>query len=69
MDVTDKALFQVGAEEGFYLVVGDHAGLVVVEIYVGGAGDDEQLLVAYGLALAFYVGAGHALKGVFAEIT
>ena len=51
-------LLQVLFEERLHLVVGNHAGDVVVKVHVGGAGDDHE----------FLVGAGQQAEGVLAEI-
>ena len=61
-------LFQIFSEELLQLVVGYEAGTVVVEIGVDGAGDDEDLLVADGHALAVAFLAGHLLECCLAEV-
>ena len=63
-----RLLFQIVTEELFHFVVGDYAGLVVVEVHVTDSRDYHYLLVAdcHTLAVAFF--SGHLLEGAFAEV-
>ena len=46
-------------KEVLYLVVGDDARYIIVEVNMRGTGDDEQFLVPHRLALALYMLACH----------
>ena len=59
---------EVVPEERGDAVVGNHSRDVVVEVHVGGAGDDQQFLVAGLGAFAADGEAGHLFERVLAEV-
>ena len=57
-------LSQIFLEERFHLIVRNHTCLVIVEVNVGGSGDDEQFLVSFHGTFPLHVLASHLLKGI-----
>ena len=53
-----SALFEVSAEESFYLVIRNHTGLIVVQVHMTGTRNDHQFLVV----------AREFLEGILREI-
>ena len=61
-------LFKVSLEESFHLVVRNHTCHIVVEVHMGGTGDNHDFLVAYGFAFSVAFLACYLLKGCLAKI-